>query len=288
MPISVDLSDLWKSPAEATFGPTSVGLSGGCWTLPIERRLEVPPLDQMRLTVNLIPLERHELWTHGKFRRSECSPRGAIRIAPAQERVRAEVRGSLMRFAQVYIPRSALPAVGLPPLRPDECSTFRELDFDVVDPLATELVRALLLDTGDSIDALYRDQMAVALLVHLFRRYGTARSTIQTPGRLDARRLRLVTDYLDSVEETPSIRELSDLVGLSPHHFARAFRLATGCSPHAWLRNVRIERAKRALRQTTASVTDIALDCGYASPSTFTAAFTRVTGCSPTSWRKMA
>lgn len=253
----------------------------------METSLEVPPLDQMRLIVNLAPLENHRLWAHGRFRRSGASRSGAIRIAPAHERVRAEVRGDLMSFAQVYIPKSALPAVGLPPLRPDECSVFRELDFEVVDPVVPELVRALLLETDDPTQGLYRDQMAVALLVHLFHRYRSVRNTIEAPGRLDARRLRLVIDYLESVEATPSIAELSNLVGLSPHHFARAFKLATGCAPHAWLRNIRMERAKRVLKETTTSITEIALDSGYASSSSFTAAFTRMTGCSPSSWRKM-
>lgn len=285
-PLSSDLSELWRSPAEAVFSGTIVGLSGGCWTLPGETSLEIPPLDQMRLIVNLAPLESHRLWSEGKMRRSGASSRGAIRIAPAQERIRAEVHGSVMRFAQVYIPKSALLAVGLPPLHADQCSAFRQLDFDVIDPVVMELVCALLIETGDPTEALYRDQMAAALLVHLYHRYGDAPVAISSSGRLDPRRLRLVIDYLENVEDTPSIRELSNLVGLSPHHFARAFRLSTGCAPHAWLRNVRMEKAKRALRQTNASVTEIALDCGYASPSTFTAAFTRITGRSPTSWRR--
>ena len=286
--VSSRLSTLWRSAPEAVLPPTSLGVSGGLWSLPVRQRLEIPPLDQMRLIVNLAPLEDHRFWSEGHQRRSGSTAPGAIRIAPVEETARAEVRGTAFRFAQIYIPRNAIAAFGGETPGPGGLSAFRDLNFDVVDPLVAALTLNLLSEDSEPAELLYHDQLALTLLVHLSHRYSTKRPPAAAPGRLDGRRLRRVLDYLESAQTTPSIRELGALVGLSPYHFARGFRLALGMPPHAWLRTLRMERAKRALRQTTLSVTEIAFDCGYASPSTFTAAFTRTIGCSPTAWRRMA
>lgn len=285
-PLSLHLSKLWRSVAQATLPPTSIGVSGGLWTLPIGQRLDVPPLDHMRLIVNLAPLESHCYWSDGRQRRTGVSKVGAIRIAPVEESAHAEVHGRVFRFAQIYIPKSAPTALGAAPLLPGESSAFRDLAFDVVDPLVAALAGNLLSGEHEPAERLYRDQLSLALLSHLTHRYGSRTLPVAAKGRLDPRRLRLAIEYLETCDTTPSIRELSVLVGLSPHHFARSFRLATGLAPHAWLRGMRIERAKRALATTSASVTEIALNCGYSTPSTFTAAFTRIAGRSPSSWRR--
>jgi len=68
---------------------------------------------------------------------------------------------------------------------------------------------------------------------------------------------------------------------MSKRSFLRAFPLATGSSPIAWLIEQRIQRAAQMLRRTTRSVTDIAFEVGFNDSNYFTRQFTKRTGLSP-------
>jgi AraC-like DNA-binding protein len=80
--------------------------------------------------------------------------------------------------------------------------------------------------------------------------------------------------------------QLAQECGLSPSHFARAFRISTGLAPHQWLLHHRVEKAKAALRDSEASLSVIALACGFADQSHFTRVFSRCAGISPAAWRR--
>ena len=81
-------------------------------------------------------------------------------------------------------------------------------------------------------------------------------------------------------------RRLAEECGLSPRHFARAFRQSTGVPPHRWLMRHRVQRAKELLRRQALSLADIALRCGFADQSHFTRVFSREVGFSPGQWRR--
>jgi methylphosphotriester-DNA--protein-cysteine methyltransferase len=53
-----------------------------------------------------------------------------------------------------------------------------------------------------------------------------------------------------------TVERLASLGGLSPFHFIRSFRDATGLTPHQYVRSKRIERAKELLVTTPIPVTD--------------------------------
>jgi AraC family transcriptional regulator len=79
---------------------------------------------------------------------------------------------------------------------------------------------------------------------------------------------------------------LAQECGLSASHFSRAFRKSMGVAPHQWLLRRRVEKARQALRDTDASLVDIALACGFADQSHFTRVFARLSGVSPGAWRR--
>ena len=83
-----------------------------------------------------------------------------------------------------------------------------------------------------------------------------------------------------------SLAALAADAGLSRFHFCRAFKQSTGLSPHAWLRQHRLEQAMTMLRDTDASVVSVAMALGYASQTAFAAAFRRLTGETPSDWRR--
>lgn len=84
---------------------------------------------------------------------------------------------------------------------------------------------------------------------------------------------------------TPSIGEVAAECGVHPVHLARTFRRFFGCSPGAYLRRTRVERAASLLRKPRLSLADIALRCGFADQSHMTHAFRAILGVTPSTLR---
>jgi AraC family transcriptional regulator len=82
------------------------------------------------------------------------------------------------------------------------------------------------------------------------------------------------------------LAELAALVGLSRFHFCSAFRVATGKSPHVWLTEARMRRARELLAHPEIPISRIGLAVGFQTPSAFTASFRRVVGVSPSDYRR--
>lgn len=103
---------------------------------------------------------------------------------------------------------------------------------------------------------------------------------------LAAWRLRKVSQHIMSrLGETITLEELARLVDLSPSHLLRAFAAATDQTPHQWQTSKRIEEAKRLLRESNASMTDIALNLGFSSSAHFSTRFKQLEGMTPSNWR---
>ena len=114
------------------------------------------------------------------------------------------------------------------------------------------------------------------------RRSGKARF----PRRLPIRQLRKVEDYVgERLAEDISVEALAGLVELSPFHFSRVFKHATGMSPLQFVSRERITRAQQLIRETSRSVIEIGLEVVYTSPSHFAQVFRRVVGVAPTEFR---
>ena len=78
-----------------------------------------------------------------------------------------------------------------------------------------------------------------------------------------------------------TIETLAGEAGLSPAHFARAFRESLGQPPHQYLLALRLERARRLLETTHASLSDVAQRAGFADQAHFTRLFKRAFGVTP-------
>jgi AraC family transcriptional regulator len=141
--------------------------------------------------------------------------------------------------------------------------------------------RAALLG-GRTMSDLDADVRLRLLLGHVLTTYGGLPPAAHFNGRLDARRLTRVVEFIeDRLEGRLALRELADVAALSPFHFLRAFRRATGLTPHGYVTARRMERALRMLRTTDRPVLEIANRLGYANPAHFRRAFRRALGVAP-------
>jgi len=90
----------------------------------------------------------------------------------------------------------------------------------------------------------------------------------------------------EHVAEEINLDRLAGRVGLSKFHFHRLFKKATGVSPSRYHTNLRMDVARRLLRESRKSVVAVALEVGYANPSHFAQLFRRETGLSPSDYRR--
>ena len=98
--------------------------------------------------------------------------------------------------------------------------------------------------------------------------------------------LRAIERLRSDSDADVSLDALASDAGLSRFHFCRAFKESTGLSPHAWLRQHRLEQAMKMLRDGDETVAAIAAALGYASQTAFAAAFRKLTGETPSEWRR--
>src|SRR6266852_5154860 len=151
-------------------------------------------------------------------------------------------------------------------------------------PLLT-VGRKKLMQVGGS---LFLQGIAQAIAIHLARNYAeTANESRSGSPSLPGYKLRQITDWMaENVAEEFNPDRLAAQAGLSKFYFNRLFKSAVGVSPSHYHINVRMDAAKRLLRETKQSVVAVALDVGDANPSHFAQLFRRETGLSPSDYRR--
>jgi AraC-like DNA-binding protein len=77
-----------------------------------------------------------------------------------------------------------------------------------------------------------------------------------------------------------TLEELAKIVEFSPHHLLRTFRNTVGLTPHDFLTQIRVERAKRSLRLGN-TISDVAADTGFVDQAHFTRRFKEIVGVTP-------
>lgn len=93
--------------------------------------------------------------------------------------------------------------------------------------------------------------------------------------------------YISEHYDMPiTVEQLAEMENYNVNYYNDWFKQQTGISPGLYLRQIRIEKAKKLLEDTLYGVTDIAIMVGYSSNSTFTRAFHGVTGMTPKEYRK--
>lgn len=159
----------------------------------------------------------------------------------------------------------------------------------ISDSKVTDLVRDLhTLAAGSShFERLRLEAIAMLLMLHLYERYGVDAGPSPVQGGLGAARQRRVLDHIDAhLGKNIGMRALAHAAGLSRDHFAKAFKASIGISPHRYIGERRILRAKEMLLDRGRSITDVALDLGFASSSHFSDSFRKATGITPSQYRK--
>ncbi|MEO1401219.1 MAG: AraC family transcriptional regulator [Cyanobacteria bacterium J06635_1] len=146
--------------------------------------------------------------------------------------------------------------------------------------LAQRLIKLLNALEDNQSFKLQCESYLITTLAHLISRYADPAPAIAKLGS-EERAVHLIRDYLESFYgEKIALQQLADLVGLKPLRLLRAFRKEMGLPPHAYLLQVRINRARALLAQGR-PIVEVAGDTGFADQSHLTRHFKRFVGVTP-------
>lgn len=100
------------------------------------------------------------------------------------------------------------------------------------------------------------------------------------------RRVARGRDYMHAYADRPlRLDDIAAHAHLSPYHFHRLFKAASGRTPQQYLRELRLARARRLLSEPQMPITQVALAAGFESAAAFSTRFTRSLGISPSRYR---
>jgi AraC family transcriptional regulator len=159
--------------------------------------------------------------------------------------------------------------------------------YAALDPLIRSLARELQdeLEHARSPENTYLNAIAEVVAVHLARHYAGPAPTHVDTG-LAEHKLRMVQTFLrENISKTLHVDELAAVVHMSPFHFARMFKQATGLTPHLYVVMQRVEIAKAMLRTSDDPLIDVAARAGFRTQGHFTGVFHRYTGVTPRVFR---
>lgn len=166
---------------------------------------------------------------------------------------------------------------------------YESIDHDIfIEHVADRILGELEHET--STGRLLVESLGRALSAHLVHSYAATSvrlkqsHAVQKP--LDARRLSRVTEFIAaSVDRDFTVKDLASVACMSPAHFSRSFKAATGAAPHEYVSRQRLDLAKRLLSTSDRPLIDIAYAAGFSSQPNFNRAFRKAVGTTPSLYR---
>lgn len=250
--------------------------------------LELPPFPSHLVVVHQGRPSGVEERIDGRLRRRHMS-RGVVTVVPAgfpSEWHWEEAPDTLHAYLATSLVEAVAAESGLDP------QGIEILDALGVRDARVEQVGAALLaelEGGGLGEALYAESLANLLAVHLLRHYsslgrGAAAKLApeETRSGLPAPALRRAVDYVEeNLARGMTLADIAAAAGFSPHYFARAFRRSTGLSPHQYVVERRVQRAKGLLVRGESSIAAVAREVGFADQAHLTRHLKRVLGVTP-------
>jgi AraC family transcriptional regulator len=123
------------------------------------------------------------------------------------------------------------------------------------------------------------------LAAHLAARHARPLEDTGHPALAPDRLARVLALIDERLAEALQVRDLAAAVHLSPYHFARLFRQATGQAPHLYVTWQRMDRAMELLAQSDLPLVEVARRVGYHTQAHFTGVFHARVGTTPRAYR---
>jgi AraC family transcriptional regulator len=127
------------------------------------------------------------------------------------------------------------------------------------------------------------DSLKMTLEIHLLRNYCTTQPKLSSCGDgLSFLKLQQVREYINEhLHQDIKLIDLAAIAQMSPYHFLRLFKQSMGVTPHKYILQCRIEKAKCLLQHGELSIAGVAASVGFCDQSHFTRYFKRIVGMTP-------
>lgn len=248
--------------------PEGVAIRGGHHETGTTSPFETPAFKEDLLIIHLrYPLRlslKLERWHH-----ADSSPGGLVLIPRGHAGVWAcDGRGEALI---VSIPPSlSAKTIALEATRaPNQIEFIPHLGH--TDPFVYAIAQAFLgeLQNQGLFGMLYMESLLRTLTLHLLRNYAVVKPTqTSVKGVLSTETLHRIRDYIhDHLNDEITLETLAEIAHLSPYHFARLFKSATGMPPYQYVLQCRVEQAKALLITGRHSISEVADMVGFATQS---------------------
>jgi AraC family transcriptional regulator len=251
---------------------------------PVRHEAEVAEQPEHALLMFRRPVPHLDVTLGGSRRTHAIPPRGFVAVPIGSDSLWRSTWGEVDLLQHVHVDEALFRAATAD--RPQ--ARFPTL-FGVSDARLLQIVEvAAGLGAAETMPGrLVWESCGVLLVHHLLRLAGSDRGRATARGGLAGWQVRRTTDYVAAhLAENIGLTELAAIAGLSPFHFARAFKQSVGDPPHRYQTRRRIERACELLTTTDMPVIDIAAAVGFEAPQTLTRLFRRELGMTPSAYRR--
>jgi AraC family transcriptional regulator len=213
--------------------------------------------------------------------------RGAISFFPSHQPFSGRLKVERGLFANVLF-------LALDPVFVRRVAEGLEFDADrielieqrrSIDPSLYHIAMALRagVQSGAGLDRMYGEGLSTALAVHLLREYGAAvLGPKRQYGGLTREKLVRAVEYIqDQLDTDLTVSGIAQAVSMSPYYFTRLFKESTGQSPHQYVVEARVRKAKELLTTGKFTISEAAYQVGFVDQSHLTRHFKRVFGLPP-------
>jgi AraC family transcriptional regulator len=220
--------------------------------------------------------------------RNSPPPLGSIALVPAGAVADVSWRGT-KDCLQVYIDPELVERVAARSFERDLSWAIPPLDAFIAPALHSAMLAIEAeLEAGGLGGPLLIESLSNILAVHLIRHvFGFRQPAALERGVLPQRKVVATIDYImANLDNTPTLGRMAELVHLSPDHFARQFKAATGLAPYQFVIKRRVERAQQLLRgRQELSLAEVAISAGFSDQSQLCFHFKRIAGVTPGQFR---
>lgn len=121
------------------------------------------------------------------------------------------------------------------------------------------------------------------ICIHILRNYASEFRIKLNPSRgLSRVQMKKIESYIENhISEKISLADLAEIANSSVYYFIRQFQISYGCSPHAYLMQRRLSRAKEMISRVNEPLKRVAASCGFADQSHMTRLFKRTYKVTP-------
>jgi AraC family transcriptional regulator len=217
-------------------------------------------------------VERHSATGQTKI----AIPRHTLTFTPAGKAFSSRIPGNHTWDIVALSPKRVQEILG-------EDTTDWSTAFGVVDDTLLALVTAAMAEirSGGLSGPLFAEGLMIALSIQIAQKFGNHPPARVVAKGLRAGHLRKVTEYVqDNLARSLTIKEVAAVVGLSPAHFTRCFKQATGQTPIAFITRLRVQKAQTLIRAGR-PLGAVAVDCGFSDQAHMTMVFRKILNVTP-------